>query len=311
MGRVKRMEKSISEVIDKLKSFIVGNNLYTHKLTFTMKKRNKYFSYAPNLDLDVAKELATHIVTQLEKVSDLTPVEFNPIQGCTDQEIECSEIAKIERISDIITSIDTTQELDLNHANDLSFYCLTIYDEDCNAYRFFRRVAKFKKLSQEGMLFAIQGNTFNKLSSDILGIDGNVDVVIINQKVYIINRIAMERIFSMQSSYENNAIIAMNIIEKTKKIANFSDFKRDCMCDSRFHKTLTRLLNDDVDIKDALEHTEEIQNVIEIFDLNIELTKGEFPQLIYKTKDDRMEILRIINDAYCRTCIRVRNVVKM
>ena len=144
-----------------------------------------------------------------------------------------------------------------------------------------------------------------------MGIDGNVDVVIINQKVYIINRIAMERIFSMQSSYENNAIIAMNIIEKTKKIANFSDFKRDCMCDSRFHKTLTRLLNDDVDIKDALEHTEEIQNVIEIFDLNIELTKGEFPQLIYKTKDDRMEILRIINDAYCRTCIRVRNVVKM
>lgn len=250
-------------------------------------------------------------MTQLEKVSDLTPVEFNPIQGCTDQEIECSEIDKIERIKDIIASIDTTQELDINHANDLSFYCLTIYDEDYNAYRFFRRVVKFKKLSQEGMLFAIQGNTFNKLSSDILGIDGNVDVVIINQKVYIINRIAMERIFSMQSSYENNANIAMDIIEKTKKIANFSEFKKDCIGDSRFHKTLTRLLNDDVDIKDALEHTEEIQDVIETFDLNIELTEGKSPQIIYRNKDDRMEILRIINDAYCRTCIRVRNVVKM
>lgn len=305
------MTESIFELIKKLNSFISGDKLYTHKLTFTMKKRNNYFSYAPNLNLDVAKELAKHIVTQLEKVSDLTPVEFNPIQGCTDQEIECSEIDKIERIKDIIASIDTTQELDINHANDLSFYCLTIYDEDCNAYRFFRRVVKFKKLSQEGMLFAIQGNTFNKLSSDILGIDGNVDVVIINQKVYIINRIAMERIFSMQSSYENNANIAMDIIEKTKKIANFSEFKKDCIGDSRFHKTLTRLLNDDVDIKDALEHTEEIQDVIETFDLNIELTEGKSPQIIYRNKDDRMEILRIINDAYCRTCIRVRNVVKM
>lgn len=305
------MTESIFELIKKLNAFISGDELYTHKLTFTMKKRNNYFSYAPNLNLDVAKELAKHIVTQLEKVSDLTPVEFNPIQGCTDQEIECSEIDKIERIKDIIASIDTTQELDINHANDLSFYCLTIYDEDCNAYRFFRRVVKFKKLSQEGMLFAIQGNTFNKLSSDILGIDGNVDVVIINQKVYIINRIAMERIFSMQSSYENNANIAMDIIEKTKKIANFSEFKKDCIGDSRFHKTLTRLLNDDVDIKDAWEHTEEIQDVIETFDLNIELTEGKSPQIIYRNKDDRMEILRIINDAYCRTCIRVRNVVKM
>lgn len=305
------MTESIFELIKKLNSFISGDKLYTHKLTFTVKKRNNYFSYAPNLNLDVAKELAKHIVTQLEKVSDLTPVEFNPIQGCTDQEIECSEIDKIERIKDIIASIDTTQELDINHANDLSFYCLTIYDEDYNAYRFFRRVVKFKKLSQEGMLFAIQGNTFNKLSSDILGIDGNVDVVIINQKVYIINRIAMERIFSMQSSYENNANIAMDIIEKTKKIANFSEFKKDCIGDSRFHKTLTRLLNDDVDIKDALEHTEEIQDVIETFDLNIELTEGKSPQIIYRNKDDRMEILRIINDAYCRTCIRVRNVVKM
>lgn len=305
------MTESIFELIKKLNSFISGDKLYTHKLTFTVKKRNNYFSYAPNLNLDVAKELAKHIVTQLEKVSDLTPVEFNPIQGCTDQEIECSEIDKIERIKDIIASIDTTQELDINHANDLSFYCLTIYDEDCNAYRFFRRVVKFKKLSQEGMLFAIQGNTFNKLSSDILEIDGNVDVVIINQKVYIINRIAMERIFSMQSSYENNANIAMDIIEKTKKIANFSEFKKDCIGDSRFHKTLTRLLNDDVDIKDALEHTEEIQDVIETFDLNIELTEGKSPQIIYRNKDDRMEILRIINDAYCRTCIRVRNVVKM
>lgn len=305
------MTESIFELIKKLNSFISGDELYTHKLTFTVKKRNNYFSYAPNLNLDVAKELAKHIVTQLEKVSDLIPVEFNPIQGCTDQEIECSEIDKIERIKDIIASIDTTQELDINHANDLSFYCLTIYDEDCNAYRFFRRVVKFKKLSQEGMLFAIQGNTFNKLSSDILGIDGNVDVVIINQKVYIINRIAMERIFSMQSSYENNANIAMDIIEKTKKIANFSEFKKDCIGDSRFHKTLTRLLNDDVDIKDALEHTEEIQDVIETFDLNIELTEGKSPQIIYRNKDDRMEILRIINDAYCRTCIRVRNVVKM
>lgn len=305
------MTESIFELIKKLNSFISGDKLYTHKLTFTVKKRNNYFSYAPNLNLDVAKELAKHIVTQLEKVSDLTPVEFNPIQGCTDQEIECSEIDKIERIKDIIASIDTTQELDINHANDLSFYCLTIYDEDCNAYRFFRRVVKFKKLSQEGILFAIQGNTFNKLSSDILGIDGNVDVVIINQKVYIINRIAMERIFSMQSSYENNANIAMDIIEKTKKIANFSEFKKDCIGDSRFHKTLTRLLNDDVDIKDALEHTEEIQDVIETFDLNIELTEGKSPQIIYRNKGDRMEILRIINDAYCRTCIRVRNVVKM
>lgn len=303
--------ESISEVIEKINSFIVGNESYIHKLTFTVKKKNNYFSYAPNLSLDIAKDLAKHIVTQLEKVSELIPVEFNPVQGCTDQEIEYSEIARIERIKDIIISIDETQELDINHANDISFYCLTIYDEDDNAYRFFRRVAKFKKLSQEGMLFAIQGNTFNKLSSDILGIDGNVDVVIINQKVYIINRIAMERIFSMQSTYEEKAIIAMDIIGKTKKIANFSEFKKDCMGDSRFHKTLTRLLNDDVDIKDALEHTEEIQNVIETFDLNIELTKGESPQLIYKNKDDRMEILRIINDAYCRTCIRVRNVVKI
>ena len=32
------MEQSIAEVIDKLKSFVVGNKSYTHKLTFTMKK---------------------------------------------------------------------------------------------------------------------------------------------------------------------------------------------------------------------------------------------------------------------------------
>lgn len=305
------MNESLCILIKKLKSFIEKSDSYTHRLTFTTKKRSNYVSYAPNLSLDIAKELATHIIIQLEKVRELTPVEFNPVQGCTDQEIECLEISKIERFKDIITSIDVTQTIDIKNANDLSFYCLTIYDENDRAYRFFRRIVKFKKLSQEGMLFAIQGNTFNKLSSDILGIDGNVDAVVINQNVYILNRMAMERIFSMQSTYKEKAVIAMNIIEKTNRIANFTKFKEDCLDDSRYHKTLTRLLNDDVEIKDALENIDAIRDVIETFELNIELTQDNFSKIIYKDKDDRMEILRIINDAYCLTFIRERNVVKM
>lgn len=66
------------------------------------------------------------------------------------------------------------------------------------------------------------------------------------------------------------------------------------------------MLQDNEDLGKAFDHFENIREVVEMFSLEIELVDGDVPKIQYQDKSQRMDILRIINDAYYRSIIRER-----
>lgn len=59
----------------------------------------------------------------------------------------------------------------------------------------------------------------------------------------------------------------------------------------------------------VFDNFDNIRAAIDMFDLDIEICDGENPQIIYSDRSQRMDILRIINDAYCRSIICERQVI--
>lgn len=57
---------------------------------------------------------------------------------------------------------------------------------------------------------------------------------------------------------------------------------------------------------DVFKNFSSILQVIDMFDLDIEVEEGDKPRLRYDDKKQRMDILRIINDAYYRSIIGKR-----
>lgn len=191
------------------------------------------------------------------------------------------------------------------NVNNLTFYCIEVNDGD-SVYRFFRRVTKFRRLSASGILAWFSGNELNKMEQQMLGLDGFIDLVCVDDEIYIFNHIALERIFRLNEKYTSKAKEALSVLKSADGISNFDQFEEDCLRDQRYHKTLSKMIDCNDNLGDVFKNFSSILQVIDMFDLDIEVEEGDKPRLRYDDKKQRMDILRIINDAYYRSIIGKR-----
>ena len=145
----------------------------------------------------------------------------------------------------------------------------------------------------------------------MFGIEGLVDVVVANGKAFVLNHVSLERIFLMSQHYSNIAVTALNKLRDKDKIANFEQFESDCLDDRRIHKTLTKMLNEADVFENALENFQSIENTVDMFNLDIRIEEidGE-KKICYETKENLIDIMRIIRDAYYTSTIQNRPGVK-
>lgn len=303
------MEKNQIEVI---LNNLINSDFLRVQLMFCRKAKTGYTSYMPNISNAIKEDLVNLIRDNLENKKRLRPVTFNPIRSCMDDEFEyCTTdyVGNFQEVKDSFQSPDVV-DTGLSPA-DLTFYCLKVCDEnDTFCYNFYRRVTKFRRLESKGLLAYFSGNALNKIEQQMLGIDGFVDLICYENNIMIFNHIALERIFRLNEKFTTKATEALEILGKTNRISNFEQFENDCLADARYHKTLSRMLEEHPNISDVLVNNfSNVREVIDTFDLNIEISEGNPPQIIYEFKEQRMDILRIINDAYCRSIICDRRVV--
>lgn len=201
-------------------------------------------------------------------------------------------------------------EIDKNSINKLNFYCFSV---DCifngkeENIKFFRRITKFKKLSSKGMFGQIKNNRFNKLETNMLGIDGDVDAIILGEEVAVFNHVALERIFSMRDQYIEKAEEAIEKIKAAQRIENFDQFEEDCKSDGRITRILTKLLNEDDKLEHCFENFENVKKAINIFELDIKVKRhGNKEIIVYEGKDQLMNMVRLVRDSYYRSIIGER-----
>lgn len=284
------------------------------RLYFTRKKNNNfYMSYSPIIDKEVSQKLIELVVLYLEKQKKLPISDFSPI-GSYDDTLEVCKTDEIQSYEEVIDSLQDEkverEHIDNSIINKLNFYCLSInctIDGVEKNIKFFRRLTKFKKLSSKGMFGQIKNNRFSRIDTEMLGIDGEVDAIIIGNEVLILNHIALERIFSLSDQYIVKSKEAIEKIKAANRIENFEQFEEDCKNDRRITRILTKLLNEEDKLEHCFENFQNVKKAIDIFELDIKInTNGNKETIVYEGKDQLMNMVRLVRDSYYRSIIQER-----
>lgn len=275
-------------------------------LYFTQKNKLGYTTYMPNVKNSLSSELLDLIRGNIEEYVSAEMAEFNPT-SYREGVVETCNIDYVGNFQEVLDSFADPDHVDTGlDANDLTFYCIEIKNEKFD-YKFFRRITKFRRLSSKGILAWFSGNTLNKMEQQMLGLDGFIDLVCVGNDIYVFNHISLERIFRLVEKYSNKAKEALQKLRDADGISNFDQFEEDCLSDQRYHKTLSKMMENNNQFGDVFNDFSSIRQVIDMFDLDIEIEKcGDKTRLRYEDKHQRMDILRIINDAYYRSIIGKR-----
>ncbi len=296
----------VHEMIRILSKAVKGNT--DIRLYFTRKiSSDRYRTYSPVISEDLQLELVDIILKTLDIAKDSEQRQFSPIgsiEGC----VETYSTGEVESYNEIIQSMQgdslIRREIKPGEISKLTFYCLKINVEDEDEILVFRRVTKFNRLAK-GVIGQFFNEEFVKLKSDLLGLDGNIDIIIYHEEMLILNHISLERIFSVHDQYREKATQALDLVEMTNKIYNFEQFREDSLSDKRVTRALTKLLNEEQRIDRCFENFENVIRVIDIFELEIELVENN-TILLYEDKGQLMDMVRLIRDSYYRTLIAER-----
>ena len=264
--------------ISTLRNRIQENDL-EFNLYFTKKLRNgNYKSFSPNVGANIYEDLKNLIIDYIEQFTNKEVVDYNPT-GYRDE-----------------TTIDP---------DSYSFYTISITknDDQFPDIKIFRRVTKFKKLNSKGIIARFNGNILNKIESKLIGIDGKVDFIIVNDNVFILSHYSIERIFNLDDQFRDKASEFLNQEGLRMGIKNFDTFYNDCLNDGRYRKTLTKMTDENIDVSRVFENHENIKKTIEMFDLNINHNDSPSFTIEYQNKEQIMDILRILRDSYYKSII--------
>lgn len=291
--------------INTLKTKLQENDL-EFNLFFTRKLRNgNYVSFSPNIDAQICDDLISLIIDYIDKFADRSSVDYNPT-GYRDETIESCKTSYIRdycRVLESFNNLDYVEtEIDPDNYNFYTFE-ITKNDDQFPNIKIFRRVTKFKKLHSRGIIARFNGNTLNKIESKLIGIDGEVDFIVVNDDILILSHYSLERIFNLDDQFRDTASDFLNQEGLSDGITNFESFYEDCLNDGRYRKTLTKMTSENINVATTYENHENIKKTIDMFNLEINYNEEPSFSIVYEDKGQIMDILRILRDSYYRSII--------
>ena len=199
----------LKDIINKLKQDISSFNLY-----FCSKlKDGKYVSFSPNVNNKIHYDLINPTIKCLDKYINHNIVSYSPI-GYEDNTIEMYDINSIKNYKNIEQSFNNADNVETEISLDnCDFYVLELKyknrSEEFNV-RIFRKLTKFKKLCSKGFIANFNGKTLNKIESKIVGIDGEVDLLVVGEEVIVLSHYSLERIFNLETQFKDTASDFLN-----------------------------------------------------------------------------------------------------
>lgn len=293
--------------IRKIIRFLEQGDL-VYDVYFSKKTNFGYESFSPNVDKEIFNDILDLISKKLDELLSREQLHYNPT-GYRDGTIEFCKTDYIENYGKVLESFQSPDNVETEiDPDDFIFYCLTIKNRvgigENFEIKFFRRVTKFKKLNSKGLVGCFSGNKLNKIEDKLIGLDGDIDLIVYNNEILILSHISLERIFYLQDKFRKNAEEFLNNISNKPLIQNFEAFKTDCLDDGRFTKLLTKMSDEDIDMSLLIQRFDYIEKTINMFDLPLEIENGENPKIVYSDKAQIYDILRILRDCYYVSIIK-------
>ena len=288
---------NLNEVIN-----IIRDENNSRELYFCEKNKDGYNSVCPEVSEDIFDMLIQFSVDTIEKRMEEELIEYNPT-GYREGTIEFCTIDYVGNLDEVINCLDAGNvEIIQDAIENFSFYCINISNREKDV-KLFRRLTKFKKLSTKGMLGIFQGNQLNRIDNKILGVDGDIDLVLYNDEILVLNHISLERIFRIEQQYEIKSKETIDCLRNTGKIKNFDSFEEDCMNDLNIRRILTKMQNENNNIEECFDNFENILTTIDMFELPIHIDEEE-NSIIYENKSQIKDILRLARDSYYKSIIQ-------
>ncbi len=296
---------AIVHIIEKLRA-VSENPEGKISLYFTRKDNNgKYSSYNPGTSIALKREFMRIIMDALESIKGKDAVRFNPA-GSLGDTVEVCSYESVDSFDHIIKSLDEDKLLEEppEDVAKFTFYCFMVQLGDLEKLFFFRRVIKFKRL-QKGIIGRLVTGDFEKIDSDLLGIDNHVDIIGCNSELTVVNHISMERIFDIRTQFQLSARRTLTLIKDTNRIENFEQFEEDSISDGRIIRGLTKILQDPGKVSRCFDNFEKIKELVSAIQLDIRFS-ADGSKLLYESKDQLQNITLIIRDAYYQAYITER-----
>lgn len=288
---------NLEEVVNILRDENNSKELY-----FCEKNKDVYEAVCPEVSTEIFEILIQNAIDSISKRGQDEWIEYNPI-GFRKGTLEICDVDYVGNYDEVINSFDSQNiEIDPEMIERFSFYCVSIGEEKKNV-KIFRRLTKFKKISTQGFLGIFQGNQLNRIDSQILGIDGDIDLIVYNNEIMVLNHISLERIFKIEEQYEKKSKETMDCLRSTGKIENFDAFEEDCMNNLLTRRILTKMQNEDNDLSKCFDNFENIVKTIDMFDLSLN-TNTSSKSIIYENKEQIKDILRLARDSYYRSLVQ-------
>ena len=272
------------------------------ELYFCEKNKDIYESVCPEVSEEIFRILIQNAIDSICKKSEDEWIQYNPT-GFREGTLEVCNIDYVGNYDEVVNSFSSENiEIEKEKIEKFSFYCVSIGEGDKNV-KIFRRLTKFRKIFTHGFLGIFMGNQLNKIDSQILGIDGDIDLIVYNNEIVVLNHISLERIFKIEEQYEKKSKETMDCLRNTGKIENFDAFEEDCMNNLLTRKILTKMQSEDNDLSKCFDNFENIVTTIDMFELPLNVNTNN-KSIIYESKDQIRDILLLARDSYYRSLIQ-------
>ncbi|MBC1512219.1 Kiwa anti-phage protein KwaB-like domain-containing protein [Listeria booriae] len=277
-------------------------------LYFVEKRKKGLTAFAPELGEKVRGELTEMFISTLStSVFELEQSELN-LNGRIEDTLETSDLSlgRADQIINEISENPPQQDMGEMKLEDIKFYLIEFRidneSQEPVSIKILKRFYNYKKL-RKGLRGYFTGNHFQQFENDIIGIDCDIDLVILDDEMLVINRASLNSIFDMNDYYLENTKAILADIGTYSKINNFEQFSKECLEDRSLVKRFTQLQKDKTAVAGFFEHYANLPSVIEQASLEIKLDsagnidyQGEYVE--------RLDIFKCMADRFYKTLLQ-------
>ena len=278
--------KEIYEILTDIN--LEENDSFVELYLINKKNSEEYYSYKLTVEKKLQEELIEIVSNSVFDVQNKNTCEYNPIGQIDSDNVLASMVE------------DSPNRLELlPEVKDIHSYCIKIKKGDLLIITF-RRFNKLRRL-RAGFIGTVVEGRFKSLDGELIGLYNDIDIIIFNDDVFILNHIALERIFDIGIQFKEKAKETLQDIKETDIIDNFDKFEEDALNNLNVIKRLTKI-KENKTLPKVFDNFENVPKVIEHFGLNIELNQSK-DKIIYVDKTQIEDITLLMNDSYYETII--------
>ncbi len=271
---------------------------YTGLFFITRKKRREEIEYSvlrTKITADIGEALITIVKQQLSKLLetvDLEYIEYNPAINLDKNHVETIKREEVHYLDEILQDMNSADLniFDMNQSKNLWAYAIKIGN---SGITLFRKYTEKRILDIKGWIpLFVQNGVFNKLTDSILTMDKYIDCIYYDGKMFILDKIQFEKIFSFMDKFILEIDANICHLEEKSLVDDITALQKLCKSDPRKIKKLNKVLKSD--ILNSL-NTKRISEINRQYNLDLNFT--EDGKIIVSHKNI-WTVLRVLDDEY-------------